>query len=130
MGRCAGITAKGTRCQLDALAGAEWCYSHDPRNAEARSRNARRAGRIGGRGRPGALEISEIKRSIRSTVDGVLAGRIQRSTGAVAFQGFTCLLRAVEVERRAGDAELEQRLDALERHLVELAEAGEGRWVG
>ena len=127
MARCAAITASGIRCQLDAMPGAQWCYGHDPSRAAERSRNASRAGRTGGRGRPGAPEISDIKRDIRATIDGVLGGRIERGTGAVVFQGFNALLKAVETERRVRETdELLERIEALE----EQTQGGRNRGWG
>jgi len=100
------------------MPGAQWCYGHDPSRAAERSRNASRAGRTGGRGRPGTPEISDIKRDIRVAIDGVLAGRIERGVGAVVFQGFNSLLRAVETERKVRETEeLEERLEILENRI-------------
>jgi hypothetical protein len=115
MARCSAITKAGERCRLDAIPGAEWCYSHDPDRREERRQNARRAGRAGGRGRPGSGELVQIKREIRSVIGGVLTGHITRPVGAVAFQGFNALLKAIETERRIKETEeLEERIEALE----------------
>jgi hypothetical protein len=68
-----------------------------------------------------------IKRDIRSTIDSVLAGRIERGTGAVIFQGFNTLLKAVETERRVRETdELLERIEALE----EQTQSGRGRAWG
>jgi hypothetical protein len=45
----------------------------------------------------------------------VLDERIERGVGAVAFQGYNALLKAVETERRIREVEeLETRLEVLE----------------
>ncbi len=108
--RCNAITSGGSRCKLDANSGS-YCWSHAPENAEERKRRARRGGKA-----RGASELSEIKREIRAVVTDVLEGRVERGVGAVAFQGFNSLLKAVEVERRIRDQEeIEARIEALER---------------
>jgi hypothetical protein len=47
----------------------------------------------------GAGELTAIKRSIREVIGGVLDESIDRSIGALPFQGFNSLLKAVEAER-------------------------------
>jgi hypothetical protein len=107
--RCAGITKGGERCKLDAT-NASYCWNHAPETAEARKKRGRRGGKARGAG-----ELAEIKRSIRGVVEGVQDGTIERGVGAVVFQGFNTLLKAVEVERRIRETdELEARLSALE----------------
>src|SRR4051812_27515641 len=91
--RCTAITRGGGRCKLDATSGS-YCWSHAPENAQAR----RQRGRRGGKAR-GASELAEVKREIRSVVTGVLEGQVERGVGAVVFQGYNTLLKAVEVER-------------------------------
>jgi hypothetical protein len=127
MGRCSAITRAGERCTLDALAGAEWCYGHDPNRSAERSRHARKAGKTGGRGRPGAPEIFEIKRELRRTIEDVREGELERGRGAIVFQGFGYLLRAIELERKVTESDLEARIFDLESNLAELLES-ERRW--
>jgi hypothetical protein len=127
--RCSGITRGGTRCRLDALPGAEWCYSHDPQRAGERSRNARKAGQIGGRGRPGQPEIADIKSGLYGVITGVLDGSTERGPAAVAVQAYNVLIRAIEVQRKIAEQdELESRLAALEA--TQTAGNGKGSaWV-
>ncbi|MBV9453369.1 MAG: hypothetical protein JOZ19_04515 [Rubrobacter sp.] len=107
--RCDGITRGGERCKLDATNGS-YCWNHAPETAEARKKRGRRGGKARGAG-----ELAEIKRSIREVVECVYAGTIERGVGAVAFQGYNVLLKAVEVERRIRETcELEERLALLE----------------
>ena len=107
--RCAAITKAGVRCKLDATNGS-YCWSHAPENEEARRKRGRKGGKASG-----ASALSETKREIRNVIEGVLDGSIERGKGAVAFQGFNALLKAVEVERRIREQEeLEERLARLE----------------
>lgn len=117
--RCSAITKGGERCKLDATNGS-FCWSHAPENAEAR----RRRGRRGGKAR-GASELSEVKREIRTVVTDVLEGRVERGVGAVVFQGFNTLLKAVEVERRIRE---EEELLARIEQLEQSQEQRGGRW--
>ena len=110
--QCGAITREGGRCQASVPPGAEWCFNHDPTRAEERKRNARRAGKARG----GGAELTIIKRSIREVIDGVLEGSLERGVGAVAFQGYNTLLKALESERKLREAEeLEERLTLLEQ---------------
>ena len=112
--RCAAITRAGQRCRLDATHGT-YCYQHAPETARERQRNASRGGKAGGNGRAGVSELTAIKRAIRATIDGALAGEVERGVAAVLFQGFNVLLKAVETERRVRETdELIERLEALE----------------
>lgn len=108
--RCAAITRAGARCQLEATNGS-YCWNHAPENAEARKQRGRRGGKA-----RGASELSAVKREIRSVVSDVLEGRVERGIGAVVFQGYNTLLKAVEVERKVKETEeIEARLEALKQ---------------
>ena len=49
-------------------------------------------------------------------VSDVLEGRVERGIGAVVFQGYNTLLKAVEVERKVKETEeIEARLEALKQ---------------
>jgi hypothetical protein len=63
-------------------------------------------------------ELAAIKAEIRFVIGSVQRGKLDRGVGAVIFQGFHCLLRAVEVERKVRELdELEERIAAMERRL-------------
>ena len=116
--RCAAITKAGERCKLDATSGS-YCWSHAPENAAERRARARRGGKA-----RGASEMAEVKREIRRVIEAVDKGETERGVGAVLFQGFNTLLKAVEVERKIVEQEeLEGRLEALEQ-----AQEGGKRW--
>ncbi len=114
MARCSAIKPNGERCRGIAKAGSDWCPAHDPARAEERKRAASKAARS----KP-SRELVEIKRELRIVIGGVLSGRIERSVGAVAFQGFNSLLKAVEVERRVKETEeLEERIRQMEEMIA------------
>ncbi len=112
--RCNGIKSGGDRCKLEATHGS-YCWSHAPDTADERRQRARRGGKAGGRGRPGA-DLADLKRDVRRVIDGVLAGTVLQGPGAVALQGFNVLLRAAKVELDVREqTELIERIEALER---------------
>ncbi len=122
--RCAAITSAGERCKLDATSGS-YCWSHAPETAEARKQRGRRGGKARGSG-----EMGEVKRQVRAVIAGVLSGNIERGVGAVLFQGFNTLLKAIEVERKIREEEeLEKRLQELEALLGHRDEGGSRRWA-
>jgi hypothetical protein len=120
--RCAAITKGGERCKLDATTGS-YCWSHDPERAEDRRRRARRGGKA-----RGASEMAELKREIRRVIEAVDSGETERGVGAVLFQGFNTLLKAVETERRiAEQEEVLERIAALEAQESQQR-GGYGTW--
>ena len=113
---CAAITRAGERCRLEATTSSNYCWSHDPANAEARKRRARRGGKA-----RGASEMAEIKREIRAVLTNVRDGELERGVGAVVFQGYNILLKAVEIERKIVELdEVLARLEAIEEHDKQL----------
>ena len=128
MGQCSGITRAGTRCTLDARAGEEWCYGHHPGRASERSRASRKAGRVGGRGRPGAPELADIRRGLWDVVRDVRSGDLERPAAAVMVQAYGQLVKVCEVQRRVAETdELLERLETLEQ--AHAAQNGGRTWV-
>jgi hypothetical protein len=117
--RCAAITSGGSRCKLEATTGSNYCWSHSPETAAARKQRARKGGKTRGTG-----ELAEIKRSIREAIEEVKDGTVGRGIGAVVFQGFNDLLKAIETERRIREQ------DELEARIAELEQAAEGQKGG
>jgi hypothetical protein len=110
MANCSAIKGNGERCRGIAKAGSDYCPAHDPARSEARSRSASKAARS----RP-STEIRAIKGGISEVLEGVRDGSIERGVGAVLFQGYNALLKAVETERKIKETEeLEQRIQQLE----------------
>src|SRR5215210_1934068 len=114
MGRCAAIKPNGERCKVEAIADAEWCWSHHPDYEQARQRRASKGGKRGGRGRP-QHEMGAIKTLLEDLTERVLSGDLETSRGVVSNQLINTRLRAIEVERRVREAEeIEARITALE----------------
>lgn len=114
MSRCAGITAAGARCKVEAMPGAEWCWNHHPDYEDARRRRASSGGKRGGRGRPQA-ELADLKARLSDLADDVLAGRQDRGNAAVAGQLLNTIIRAVGVEMKVREQmELVERIEELE----------------
>ena len=103
--------------------GVQWCYNHDPSRSEERKRAASRAGKS----RPNR-ELLSVKRQLQDLTDGVLDGRVDRADGAVAGQLLNVLLRAIEAERKAKEAdEFSARLETLESQTPQTTSALGGR---
>ena len=131
-GRCDAIAGSGGRCRGVAIDSSGLCHAHHPDRAEARSRAASKGGRRGGHGRAGSgtKELSEIKGEIRDAIRDVRAERVERGIGAVVFQGYNTLIRALDAERRQHEQEvLEARLDEIEERLA-LARKAEDDFHG
>jgi hypothetical protein len=126
--RCSVIKAGGERCRGTATGGAAYCYSHDPDRAEERSRNARKAGRAGGNGRPSGLsETAEAKSWIRALVARLLKGEVSRDVATAAFMGLGTLARYIDLEMRLIEREqLIERMEAIERSLEDRPANGRG----
>jgi hypothetical protein len=117
LARCAAIKPNGERCKVRATEGSEWCWNHDPAHAEERRRHGAKGGKRGGRGRPQA-ELQDLKRRLSDLADDVLAGKVNRSSAAVAGQLLNTYIRAVSVELKVREQlELIERLEALEEAL-------------
>ncbi len=128
MTKCSGITRAGTACRGIPIEGSTWCYVHDPDHAEERRRHGSRGGKRGGRGRP-QVELADIKTEIRSVIDAVRSEKLDRSVGAVVFQGFNTLLKAVSADLAVREQlELIERLEELEAALEH--KKGERGWRG
>ena len=123
MARCAGITAAGGRCKGQAISNREFCFSHDPDHAEARKLRASKGGRRGGRGRPQA-ELSDIKDRLRTMVEDVRNGAMDRADAAVCGQLYNTLIRAVSVELKV------REIEDLARQVEELSELLDARNEG
>lgn len=62
--------------------------------------------------------MHRIKSEIEAAIEAVQTGELDRGVGAVVFQGYNILMRAVEIERKVCETdELEERLLGLERAL-------------
>jgi hypothetical protein len=124
---CSGTTRAGMSCKGIPIDGSQWCYVHDPDYAEERCRHGARGGKRGGRGRPVA-ELNDIKDRIRTMVEDVHNGTMDRADAAVCGQLYNTLIRAVGVELKVRETEeLERRMEELESM---LARQNNGRGYG
>lgn len=113
-GQCAGTKRDGAPCTATVSGADEYCWLHDPANAEERRRAASRAG--ASRGPRAAENIAGGYRLRLSTIaDDVIAGELDPKRAAAATQALNIALRAlsVEHEHRIG-GELERRIRSLE----------------
>ncbi len=116
--RCVGMTRAGVQCSGIAVR-SQWCYSHDPGRAEERSRNSRKGGKRGGRGRPSLSgELEELRLSLADLTADVLSGDVLTGRASVACQIINTRLRLLEVERKMIEqTDFEERLTKLEGQL-------------
>jgi uncharacterized protein YwlG (UPF0340 family) len=62
--------------------------------------------------------MHQIKSEIKAVIEAVRDGEQGRGVGAVVFQGYNTLLRAIEVERRVAEAdEYQRRIEDLKRRI-------------
>lgn len=117
MPRCAGEKRDGTRCTAIVKPPNEYCYQHDPANAEQRKKAASKGGRA-----KGGKELRAVKGQLQDITNAVLKDLDPRR-GAVAVQALSAMLRAVEVGRKIEEQEeLVERIQRLE----EAAQNGGG----
>jgi hypothetical protein len=120
MARCGFVKGNGERCKGAATSPLGLCWSHDPQNAERRSRMASRAARS----KPNR-ELSRLKAQLQELTRGVLAGEVETARAAVANQLLNTRLRALELERRIRESDdMEARLEDLESALSSLDRQG------
>src|SRR5215211_41893 len=109
MPRCAGRKEDGSPCERIVGASQTHCYSHDPKRAAERRRNASRGGRS-----EANAEIAGLKAQLKKLAADVLSGEVDRAATAVN-QIINSQARLLELERRLKETEeLEARLEALE----------------
>src|SRR5688572_22384312 len=114
MPRCAGRKENGSPCERIVGASQTHCYSHDPKRAAERRRNASR----GGRSKANA-EIAGLKAQLRKLAADVLSGEVERGAATAVNQIINSQARLLELERELErkikeTEELEARLEALE----------------
>jgi hypothetical protein len=124
MAVCSGIKRDGSRCTATVEAPQEYCWWHDPANADKRRRAASKAGKS----KP-SRELPMIKARLSDLADDVLEGSVDKGAAAVAGQLLNTYLRAVAVELKAREQlELIERLEALEQAVE--SRRGDNRWRG
>jgi hypothetical protein len=108
--RCTSIKRDNSACTATVEPPQEYCWWHDPANAEKRRRAASKAGKA----KP-SRELAGIKQRLSDLADDVLEGRQDRAVAAVASQVLNVYLRAVSVELKVREQqEITERLQELE----------------
>jgi hypothetical protein len=120
--RCSHTYGDSSQCRRIVSAEHEYCYSHDPRRAAERKRNAARGGRAKASG-----ELGRVKARLHTLADMVEEGQMDRADAAVISQIWGTYLRAVSVELKAREQlEITERLEQLEEGLSH--KGGSSRW--
>jgi hypothetical protein len=89
-----------------------------PEHAEARRKNASRAGKS----KP-SRDLLQTRTQLQELADRVLAGEVDRADASVAGQLLNIKLRTIELERRLKETEeLEKRLEELEETLEDQSQ--------
>jgi hypothetical protein len=108
--RCAGTKRDNSPCTATVEPPQEYCWWHDPANADKRRRAASKAGKA----KPNR-ELASIKSRLSDLADDVLADKVDKGVAAVASQVLNVYLRAVSVELKVNEQlELIERLESLE----------------
>jgi hypothetical protein len=94
MSRCRATTAKGERCENAAHGSQDVCWSHDPKNAEKRSRQASRAATA-----KADKEVREVKREIRDLIKAVREDGFDVSAANTINRLYQTLLQYILAER-------------------------------
>lgn len=100
MSQCTAITHGGERCKGLSTDGSGLCYSHEPANAKARRRSARKGGKRGGRGRPQA-DLAALKERLIALGEDVLEGRVDRRVAAVCGHFWNIAIAAIRISLKA-----------------------------
>jgi hypothetical protein len=129
--KCAAIKADGTRCGSGAVGGSQYCYMHNPANAEAIKRATSKAGRTGGGGRAKPTnDLKRLQKRFEELAQKVLDGEIERSDGAVASQLLNGARACARDLRAREHEELLARLEKIEEHLEDQRKARQGARYG
>jgi hypothetical protein len=94
MNQCRATTARGARCENAAHGSLDVCWSHDPKNAKKRSRQASRAATA-----KADREVREVKREIRDLIKAVREDGFDVSRANTANRLYQTLLQYILAER-------------------------------
>src|SRR5215212_5453292 len=110
MSQCSATKQNGERCKRTADGSEGYCWSHDPKNAEKRSRNASKAATA-----KADREIRETKAEIRELVRLVREEDFDVSKANAVNRLYQTLLQYIVVERGVyREDELAQRIKELQ----------------
>jgi len=94
MPQCQGNKRDGSRCTQSVLAGAQWCFNHDPKRAQRSPRPFWCA--LLSRRCACALHL---KKQLKDLAADVLSSKVGRSEAAVINQILNTRARLIELER-------------------------------
>jgi hypothetical protein len=94
MNQCRATTAKGERCENAAHGSQDVCWSHNPKNAEQRSRQASRAATA-----KADKEVREVKKEIRNLIAQVRDDGFDVSAANAINRLYNTLLAYILAER-------------------------------
>lgn len=117
---CEFIKINGERCKANVIRGSKCCFTHNPEYKEAKSIAVRKGGlnrkHYEAYGEPVVIKTpKDIKKLLSSVISGVWTGKVPANQPANTI-GFLsrCFLDAYKI------ADLEERIDAIERKLESL----------
>jgi hypothetical protein len=130
MSLCSGIRADGGRCKAPAMKGSAFCLNHDPARKEQNHRNAVRAGRAGGRGRP-SVELAHVRAENSDIRRRLLEDELTPGVAAVAIQSLNCDVRCLDVALKAREQEtLVGEMEELREQLDEIQQRKRSGYAG
>jgi hypothetical protein len=100
MGICRATKANGEPCTLSATGSQGLCWAHTPENAEKRRRAASKAARS-----KGNREVAALKDEIKSVIQDVKAGNLDRNDAGVMIQGYRALKDLIALERQVRETD-------------------------
>ncbi len=113
--RCEAVCKSGQTCRVLALPGSDYCFSHDPEQAEARAEARQRGGHNSGKGARLRRLVPPRLLSVFDTLESVL-GEVHNGTlDASRANAMAAVARAMVLVMQSG--EMEERLRAIERTL-------------
>jgi hypothetical protein len=94
MNRCSATKANGERCENVVHSSQDVCWSHDPRNAEKRRKQASKAATA-----KADKEVREVKREIRDLIKAVREDGFDVSAANTINRLYQTLLQYILAER-------------------------------
>jgi hypothetical protein len=117
---CAGTKRDGSPCNAVVTPGEKWCWNHNPAHAEARRRNASKAGKS----KP-SNRVKELDAQLAKLYEDTLEGAVDRGVAAVLCQIVYGRARLLELERRIQEVEqFEERVAELEALVAAQRQTG------
>jgi hypothetical protein len=100
MVKCGETKRDGSPCTLQALRDSDFCWAHDPRNAEKRRSGQSR----GGRSKP-LKDLTTLKEKLVQLGDDVMAGKASRGNAAVAATCYGTAVKCIEALTKVRELE-------------------------